>query len=83
MSICYVVPGTQDQQGSIKKGSCAPAFTEDQPPQTQLTEVQKVYGFSQFWKEVSYNFAHWEKTGNLEWDKAYQDSLPRRMQLPE
>jgi C-terminal processing protease CtpA/Prc len=57
----------------------ARAFTEDEPPQTRLTEVQKIYGFSQFWKEVSYNFAHWETTGDLKWDKAYEDFLPRIM----
>jgi C-terminal processing protease CtpA/Prc len=57
----------------------APACAQDPPPQAQLTEVQKVYGFSQFWKEVSYNFAHWESTGDLDWDKAYQDFLPRIM----
>ena len=50
----------------------------DVPP-APLTVEQKIYGFSQFWKEVSYNFAHWETAGDLNWDKAYQEFLPRIM----
>lgn len=42
-----------------------------------LTDEQKLYGLSLFWKEVSYNFAHWESTGDLDWDSAYRDYISR------
>jgi carboxyl-terminal processing protease len=58
-------------------GSAA-ALAVDQP-QAQLTQAEKIYGFSLFWKEVSYNFAHWETAGDLDWDQAYQDFLPAIM----
>ena len=56
----------------------APALAVDQA-QTQLTKAEKIYGFSLFWKEVSYNFAHWESAGDLDWDRAYRDFLPAMM----
>ncbi len=43
----------------------ASALAVDQP-QAQLTKAEKIYGFSLFWKEVSYNFAHWETAGDLD-----------------
>lgn len=44
-----------------------------------LTAEQKLYGLSLFWKEASYNFAHWEGTGDLNWDSAYMEFLSRVM----
>jgi hypothetical protein len=44
---------------------------------TGLTNQQKIYGLSLFWKEASYNFAHWESTGDLDWDSAYKEYIPR------
>jgi C-terminal processing protease CtpA/Prc len=44
---------------------------------TGLTNQQKIYGLSLFWKEASYNFAHWESTGDLDWDLAYKEYIPR------
>ena len=58
--------------------SVSSALAVDQP-QAPLTEAEKIYGFSLFWKEVSYNFAHWETAGDLDWDQAYQDFLPAIM----
>ena len=55
-----------------------PVLADDQP-QAQLTQAEKIYGFSLFWREVSYNFAHWETAGDLDWDQAYQDFLPAIM----
>jgi C-terminal processing protease CtpA/Prc len=44
---------------------------------TGLTTEQKIYGLSLFWKEVSYNFAHWESAGDLNWDEAYREYIPQ------
>jgi hypothetical protein len=54
----------------------ASALPADPPPPAQLTQAEKIHGFSLFWKEVSYNFAHWETAGDLDWDQAYRDFLP-------
>ena len=56
----------------------ASALSVDQP-QAQSIEAEKTYGFSLFWREVSYNFAHWEAAGDLDRDQAYQDFLPAIM----
>ena len=53
------------------------ASTERDQAVPGLSAKEKIYGLSLFWKEVSYNFAHWETTGELDWDQAYQDFLPR------
>ena len=42
-----------------------------------LTDAEKLYGLSHFWREASYNFAHWEQAGDLDWDAAYRAYIPR------
>ena len=54
----------------------AVASENNQSP-TGLTDEQKLYGLSLFWKEASYNFAHWESSGVIDWDATYQDYIPR------
>jgi len=51
--------------------------SESNQSSTGLTDEQKLYGLSLFWKEASYNFAHWESAGDIDWDVAYQDYIPR------
>lgn len=55
----------------------AVSFADDDLPPSDLTDEEKIYGLSHFWKEVSYNFAHWESTGEIDWDAEYQKALPR------
>ena len=62
---------------SFGLGAVSPVISDDTQEIKPLTAEQKIYGFSNFWREVSYNFAHWETAGDLDWDKAYQDFLPR------
>jgi C-terminal processing protease CtpA/Prc len=56
-----------------------PSCAEEQAPQNSLTTIEKIYGLSQFWKEVSYNFAHWKPAATLDWDEAYRRFVPRIM----
>ncbi|UTW60101.1 hypothetical protein KFE96_07265 [Kordiimonas sp. SCSIO 12603] len=53
-----------------------PVFAEENVGAT-LTVEERIYGASNFWKEVTYNFAHWQAVPDLDWDKAYQEALPR------
>jgi carboxyl-terminal processing protease len=46
-------------------------------PTQSISKEEKIFGFSYFWREVSYNFAHWQVVPQLDWDKAYQEYLPR------
>ncbi len=51
--------------------------TDDKAKQTELTTQEKVFILSLFWKEVSYNFAHWKSAGELDWDKTYREYIPQ------
>ncbi|WP_281557716.1 S41 family peptidase [Thalassomonas sp. RHCl1] len=45
--------------------------------QAQMSDQEKLYGLSLFWKEVSYNFAYFDQVEELDWDQAYQQYIPR------
>jgi len=45
--------------------------------QSDMEQVQKLYGLSLFWKEVSYNFAYFDQVPQLDWDKAYREYIPK------
>lgn len=58
----------------------APIATSAQtatPEQTTLSDAEKLWGLSHFWKEVSYNFAFFDQVPELDWDSAYQAFIPR------
>jgi hypothetical protein len=38
---------------------------------------ERIYGLSLIWREAKYNFAYWDERPDLDWDKAYQEALPR------
>ncbi|MGL5755491.1 MAG: S41 family peptidase [Paraclostridium sp.] len=40
-----------------------------------LTISERIYGISLLWKEAEYNFAHWDKVENLNWDEIYKQYL--------
>ncbi len=44
--------------------------------QPALSEVDRVYGLSTFWKEVDYNFAFFDQVPGLDWDSVYVSLLP-------
>jgi carboxyl-terminal processing protease len=42
-----------------------------------LTPAEKVYGLSRFWSEAANHFPFFDQVPDLDWDKAYQEFLPR------
>ncbi|MFA0811322.1 S41 family peptidase [Microbulbifer epialgicus] len=42
-----------------------------------LSDEEKLYGLSLFWKEVSYNFAFFDQVPDLDFDARYQEFIPR------
>ncbi|WP_299460948.1 S41 family peptidase [uncultured Microscilla sp.] len=42
-----------------------------------LSSADKLYGLSLFWQEVNYNFAFFHQVPQLDWDKTYQDYIPK------
>ncbi|MDT8398891.1 MAG: S41 family peptidase [Pseudomonadales bacterium] len=43
--------------------------------QEELTTADKLYGLSQFWKEVSYNFVYFDQVEGIDWDEIYKAYL--------
>ncbi|WP_020412543.1 S41 family peptidase [Microbulbifer sp. VTAC004] len=42
-----------------------------------LSDAEKLYGLSLYWKEVSYNFAFFDQVPELDFDARYQEFIPR------
>ena len=42
----------------------------------RLTAAQRLYGFTQFWTEVKYNFAFFDQVPDLDWDEVLYEYLP-------
>ncbi|MEM6698080.1 MAG: S41 family peptidase, partial [Bacteroidota bacterium] len=42
----------------------------------QLTSTQRLYGLTQFWTEVKYNFAFFDQVPKLNWDQKLLEYLP-------
>ncbi len=53
------------------------ALAADDKPEPMLSDAEKIYGLSLFWKEVSYNFANFAHVSDLDWDMTYQEFIPR------
>jgi hypothetical protein len=52
-------------------------IAEDQSPApANLSDEEKLYGLSLFWKEVSYNFAYFHQVPDLDFDAAYREFIP-------
>ncbi len=43
---------------------------------SNISDTEKLYGLSLFWKEAAYNFAYFDKA-NINWDSAYQAHIPK------
>lgn len=48
-----------------------------QEVKTELTDTEKLYGLSQYWKEAAYNFAYFDHVPGLNWDSAYREFIPQ------
>jgi len=55
---------------------CSPVFSQSEK---SLTTYDKIYGLSEIWKEVSYNFAFFDQIPNLNWDSCYMAFIPQVM----
>lgn len=42
-----------------------------------MTDTEKIYGLSLFWKQASYNFAFFDQVPKLNWDSTYQAFIPK------
>jgi C-terminal processing protease CtpA/Prc len=49
---------------------------EQAPVPANLSDEEKLYGLSLFWKEVSYNFAYFHQVPDLDFDAAYRAFIP-------
>lgn len=47
------------------------------PYQPNISDDEKLAGLSKLWAEAKYNFAYFDHTPDLDWDKLYLDYLPR------
>ena len=52
------------------------AQIEETTYDAQLSDSDKLYGLSLFWREVSYNFAFFDQVPELDWDQAYKEFIP-------
>ncbi|MDF2610377.1 MAG: hypothetical protein K0R92_1851 [Lachnospiraceae bacterium] len=43
----------------------------------KLSLEEKIMGLSLIWKEAEYNFPFWKQLGDLDWDRAYMEALPK------
>lgn len=55
----------------------APAFANDVLSRDSLSDEDKIFGLSHFWREATYNFGHKDQVPDLDWDAAYQTFIPR------
>jgi C-terminal processing protease CtpA/Prc len=46
-------------------------------PPHDLSNEDKLYGLSLFWKEASYNFAYFDQVPKLDFDSAYREYIPK------
>ena len=53
------------------------SFPQENPIKKELSSEDKIYGLSLLWKEASYNFAHFDHIPDLDWNKIYQEFIPK------
>lgn len=54
-----------------------PSMTLAQDWNKDIASEQKIYILSKIWKDVSENFAFFENVPDLDWDKQYQEYIPK------
>ena len=42
-----------------------------------LSDSEKIYGLAEFWKEASYNFAHFDHVSDLDWNATFVEYVPK------
>lgn len=47
------------------------------PAVPNLKDSEKLYGLSLFWKEASDSFAYFDRVPDLDWNKAYEEYIPK------
>jgi hypothetical protein len=47
------------------------------PAPPTLSEAERLYGLSLFWKEADYSFPYFDQLGGLDWDSAYTAFVPQ------
>ena len=45
--------------------------------ESQLSDVDKLYGLSCFWSEAKHRFVYFDQVPDLDWDKTYRDFIPQ------
>ncbi len=50
-------------------------FSQEVP--SNLTDEEKIFGLSKVWKEADKNFVFFDQVPSLDWDKAYQEYIPK------
>ena len=54
-----------------------PSVAQESSTKKELSNEEKIYGLSLLWKEASYNFAHFDHILDIDWDKTYQEFIPK------
>ena len=54
-----------------------PTIAQESSTKKELSDEEKIYGLSLLWKEASVNFAHFDDVPDLDWDKTYQEFIPK------
>ncbi|MCG6961215.1 hypothetical protein LJE82_15100 [bacterium BMS3Abin03] len=54
-----------------------PSIAQESLTKKELSDEEKIYGLSILWKEVSYNFAYFDKVPEIDWDETYQTYIPK------
>lgn len=54
-----------------------PSIAQESSTKKEISDEEKIYSLSLLWKEASYNFAHFDYVPDLNWDKTYQDFIPK------
>ncbi len=50
---------------------------QTQSDNTELNDVEKIYGLALFWQEVNYNFAYFDQVPDLNWDSTFKEFIPK------
>ncbi len=53
------------------------SIAQESSTEKEIFNEEKIYGLSLLWKEASYNFAHFDYIPDLDWDKTYQEFIPK------
>lgn len=59
-------------------GLCTPIlFCQNDLASQNLTDAEKLYTLSLLWSEAKYNFVYFDQVPELDWEAAYQETIPK------